>query len=109
MNNVSFKLWQQKFYKSKEWKKLRKQVELNSNGICNRCGKLIYKKGDTEIDHINEINIYNCFDKSVILNIENLQLLCHNCHNVKTSIDKNCNKTSLLSGLENDFLRRDKW
>lgn len=77
-----FRAWQQKFYRSKDWIKLRNHVR-NTNGMrCNKCGKLI--KGKSIVDHIEEVTPDNKNDTSITLNESNLQLLCLACHNSKT-------------------------
>lgn len=91
-----FRIWQQKFYKSKKWRDLRsKKMEANKlqyNDIichCDKCKSRIRKNGNdrrgyTFVDHIIEINENNKNNNNVILNINNLQVLCHSCHNSKT-------------------------
>lgn len=108
MQNQEFKIWQAKFYsKDKRWKLLRQTAIIKSGKICKRCGKLIIAVGDCEVDHIIEITPENFKDESVTLNLDNLQVLCHNCHTFKTTIDKRNSKyTNFSNGLEIDFEKR---
>lgn len=67
----------QSFYNSKEWKAVRKiAIELNPFCVvCNRPANVI--------DHIKEIR-----DGGAPLALENLQSLCHACHNKKSAIER---------------------
>ncbi len=88
MKSNEFVAWQKKFYKSKEWIKLRNFVRNNREmGVCQRCNTLIIKK-KWIVDHIIEIDENNKNDMDIILNEKNLQLLCITCHNKKTFGDK---------------------
>ena len=78
------KQWAVKFYQSKEWKKCRasfisERVAIDG-GICQMChADLGYI-----VDHIHELTPENINDPDVSLNHDNLQYLCHDCHNTKT-------------------------
>lgn len=83
-HNDEFKSWQKKFYKSKDWIKLKNYIAFNRDlGICQMCKRHI-TSGKWIVDHLEEINPSNKNDKSITLNSENLQLLCISCHNKKT-------------------------
>lgn len=76
------------FYKSKAWKHLSYQYRLN-HPCCEQCLKSnIVRKADV-VDHIIEIKD----DYSKRLDEENLQSLCHACHNQKTAIERQKRKT----------------
>ena len=65
-----------KFYKSKAWKKTRQAYFNSKFGICERCeetGDIVHHKVYLDINNIN--------DPDVILNWENLELLCIFHHN----------------------------
>lgn len=109
MNEVHFKNWQKKFYRSKEWKQLREEVIKRDMNICQRCGKLILGKAECEVDHIKEITPQNCRNLDIILNVNNLQCLCHNCHTFKTNLDKNALNHNLSDGFNVDYGKRDKF
>lgn len=68
-----------RFYKSKEWKEVRKYVIARDRDICYFCGKLIGKRAT--VHHIQELNEDNFMDWDVALNPDNL-VACHaSCHN----------------------------
>lgn len=73
-----------KFYKSKAWQKCRASFiaerEAIDGGLCEHCRK---KRGYI-VDHIEEITPENIDDVDIILNHNNLQYLCLECHNTKT-------------------------
>lgn len=73
-------LSREQFYKSKQWRNLRKLVIIKQGGMCNRCDSLI-----EEIHHIIPIDDYNFNDPKIALNIDNLEGLCHDCHNQETN------------------------
>jgi len=73
----------QKFHNSKAWKELRKLVLSRSGGLCVICLKLDMQTKADVVDHIIPLT----HDYSKRLKIENLQPLCHACHNRKTAED----------------------
>lgn len=70
------KEYAKKFYKSKEWIKCRNSFMKSKNYICERCGGVAYIVHHKK--HITPLNINN---PNITLNWDNLQALCHNCHN----------------------------
>lgn|SRR6185312_4962485 len=65
-----------KFYKSKAWRDCRASYITKVYGLCERCeapGDIVHHK-----EHINADNMNNSW---VLLNHENLELLCIACHN----------------------------
>ena len=64
------------FYQSVRWKKCRKAFILSRFGICERCGK-----PGSYVHHKHYITISNVDDDNITLNWDNLELLCHECHN----------------------------
>lgn len=64
------------FYKGKRWKKVRRAYLKSVHGICERCGMPA-----TMVHHRDYITPDNINDISVILNFENLEALCSDCHN----------------------------
>jgi 5-methylcytosine-specific restriction enzyme A len=70
------KSWAESFYKGKAWRQCRDAYFVSQHGICERCGglgKIVHHKKYLTPDNIN--------DPDVSLNWENLELLCHDCHN----------------------------
>src|SRR5699024_11029210 len=71
-------------YYSTKWRKLRKQIVLRDNYMCQYClNKGLYKQADV-VYHIIEVkdDITKAYDP------ENMQSLCHACHNKKTIEEK---------------------
>lgn len=74
------------FYRSKEWERLRAQLQIertNEDGyiMCAHCGKPILKKYDCIAHHRIELTDENVNDFSVSLNPENVELIHFSCHN----------------------------
>lgn len=65
------------FYKSKEWKQMRALAFERDNGLCQRCLKKGILKVANVVHHIVEVRD----DWSLRLVLENLESLCHSCHN----------------------------
>ena len=75
--------WAQAFYHSQPWKALRLRALMRDGYTCRMCGARA-----TEVDHIIELTPANITDRSISLNLSNLQSLCHDCHTKKTMEDK---------------------
>jgi 5-methylcytosine-specific restriction endonuclease McrA len=69
-----------RFYDSREWKRLRYLVLRNSGGRCQCCGSL----GPLHVDHIKPRSLYPKLE----LSFKNLQVLCPDCNRGKSNIDK---------------------
>lgn len=67
-----------RFYKSREWQRMRKLVLLEHDFICVSCGNQA-----TLVDHIVPTKV----DWGRRLDRSNLQPLCNECHNRKTKED----------------------
>ena len=64
------------FYTSKAWKQCRLSYIAKVYGLCERCqagGKIVHHK-----IYLNESNID---DPNITLSHDNLELVCHDCHN----------------------------
>jgi len=64
------------FYKSPAWLSARELKIMSVNGRCERCGQI-----GSEVHHIDKLTIDNVSDTSISLNLDNLELLCKECHN----------------------------
>lgn len=64
-----------RFYKSKAWKEIRSIVFIEANGVCQRCGE----PGE-EVHHIIWLTPNNIDDVDITLGLDNLILLCKDCH-----------------------------
>ncbi len=71
-----------KFYQSPAWRKLR-ALKLEQNPLCEQCGM----KSAKVADHITPIN-----QGGEPLDINNLQSLCHTCHNCKSGREAHTRK-----------------
>ena len=71
-----------KFYQSTAWRKLRAE-KLRQNPICEQCIRIGLIIPAQVVDHIVPIN-----KGGAALDIDNLQSLCHPCHNRKSAMDK---------------------
>lgn len=69
------------FYTSREWYDMREILMLDRGMICECCHKLIHKKHQAIGHHKIELDMSNVNDASVSLNLSNLMLVCHSCHN----------------------------
>lgn len=69
------------FYKSSAWKSTRLAYINNVNGLCERClAKGLIVSGKI-VHHKIHLTRENFLEPEVSLNFDNLELLCHACHN----------------------------
>ena len=67
-------------YNCKQWLEVRKLKILQVNGLCEQClREHIYKEGKI-VHHKTPITKENYFDGNVMYNLDNLELLCDDCH-----------------------------
>ena len=64
------------FYKSKVWKQVRKLKIMKERGLCERC----HRQGK-EVHHKIYLTNENIEDPNITIDFNNLELLCHDCHN----------------------------
>lgn len=72
----------QKFYDSSAWKSLRK-MQLDKFPLCAECEKKGVLTPGQVVDHIIPMN-----KGGEALSMNNLQTLCHRCHNKKSAKEK---------------------
>jgi 5-methylcytosine-specific restriction endonuclease McrA len=78
-----------KFYSSKAWQDCRNRYGAMRGWLCEDCMKRgIYKPG-VEVHHIEELTPLNIHRPEVTLNMDNLVLLCRECHKARHN---ECNK-----------------
>ncbi len=77
-----------KFYNSKEWYKTRSMYAKSKLYLCEKCGRpvVIGRKADEgraqgHVHHKIWLNENNINDAHITLGLDNLQLLCEDCHN----------------------------
>lgn len=66
------------FYHTPEWRRLRKRF-INKNPLCVSCGDKGIVKAAQVVDHITPIRL-----GGMALSWDNLQSMCHSCHNSKS-------------------------
>lgn len=76
------------FYTSKAWQKCRRYVIadiLSRDGAlyCSRCRKEIMEPNDAVLHHIKPLDGDTVGDPDVAYNPDNLEILCHSCHNAE--------------------------
>lgn len=74
------KEWAKSFYDSAKWKKARQLCISRKHGICERCGKA-FASSKMIVHHKIHLTADNINNPDVSLSQDNLQLLCHDCHN----------------------------
>lgn len=73
---IFMKDYAEKFYKSKQWRDVRRYIIERDLGLCCRCGK----PGNI-VHHKVYITPENINDPDITLNEDNLETLCEVCHN----------------------------
>lgn len=69
------------FYKTAAWLKCREAYIKSVGGLCERClaeGKIV---PGYIVHHKIHLNSFNVTDPSITLNWDNLEYVCHSCHN----------------------------
>ena len=74
----------ERFYSSGQWKKVRTHIMSRYGGLCRSCAEFDMDVRADVVDHIVPIEI----NWELKINFDNLQPLCHSCHNRKTADDK---------------------
>lgn len=90
-------------YNTTTWRNIRDQVRARDDHTCQRCGLPIV--GRSIVDHIIEIDKHNRYDENIVYDLDNLQLLCIQCHNIKT---KNVIMNKHELDIKNNKLNFDK-
>jgi len=68
------------FYKSRAWRKTREAYAKSQGGLCERClAKGLYNAGAI-VHHKKYISPENINEPDVLLNWDNLELVCRECH-----------------------------
>ena len=70
-----------KFYTTKAWRDLAYSLKIQANGSCNRCGHNVIDFKYLIGHHKIELSEDNVEDVSVSLNPDNIEVICHDCHN----------------------------
>lgn len=70
-----------RFYTTKAWRDLAYALKIKVNGTCNRCGHNVIDFKYLIGHHKIELTEDNVEDVSVSLNPDNVEVICHSCHN----------------------------
>lgn len=79
------KEWAKAFYKSKEWRAMRRFILRRDLFTCEECGARA-----TEVHHGVELTPQNINDPAIALNPDLLHSLCHDCHTAITKRTADC-------------------
>jgi 5-methylcytosine-specific restriction endonuclease McrA len=82
----------EKFYQSRIWKNVRRNVWLKQSCLCSRCGRAVYVDGLSSyipkekrlkgiVHHKVYLNDINIYDDAISISEDNLEGLCIDCHN----------------------------
>lgn len=74
------KEYAKKFYSSKQWQRCRTEYKKSVGGLCERCLKDGIIRSGEIVHHKEYINPDNITDPSILLNFDNLELLCREHH-----------------------------
>ena len=67
------------FYATKAWRKLSYVMRMSSGSVCDMCNNT-FELSQLRAHHKAELNEFNINDVSISLNPDNIQVLCHSCH-----------------------------
>lgn len=97
------------FYNSKPWQIVRLKVKKRDNNLCVSCLRQHRLKRADVVDHIKP---YEHFPE-LALDMDNLQCLCHRCHQAKTAEDKkryaHLKPQSVTDGYRPNITFIDEW
>ncbi len=68
------------FYWSNEYKKFARYAKIKSNGKCAHCGN-VCAYSFLRAHHTIELTLENVNDPTIALNLKNIEVICHDCHN----------------------------
>ena len=77
------------FYSTTEWRKVRMNFIDQSDGLCERCKKKGFTTVGDTVHHKTYLTLDNVNDTNIAYNSKNLELLCHNCHELEHSRTSN--------------------
>lgn len=83
-------------YNTKRWDRFRRLVIDRAGGRCERCGKMITER--FIIHHMKPATRENFFD------LDNLQLLCLECHNTVTFVENVKRKDSEIYSVKDNVV-----
>ena len=95
------KAWAAPFYNSRAWRRCRKAYAESVFLLCEECGQ----PGE-EVHHKIELTPENISDPSITLNWDNLQLLCHSCHDKTKRPQLTATRDDVMFGADGQLIRR---
>lgn len=75
------------FYCRKDYLSLAQSCKVKSGGICARCGG-VFDLNELRPHHKIELTLDNIDDTNITLNPDNIEVLCHACHNAVHSLER---------------------
>lgn len=72
------------FYCRKDYLQLAQSCKVKSGGVCSRCGG-VFDISELRPHHKIELTLDNIDDTNITLNPDNIEVLCHICHNAAHS------------------------
>lgn len=71
------------FYCSRAWRMFRASYIATHEPVCAHCGKIITEDLDLILHHYKiHLTVENYQDPSISMNPDNIQIVCHACHNI---------------------------
>ena len=69
-----------KFYRSRAWRNCQQAYVKQAGGLCERCLERGIIRAGEIVHHKNHVTHETITDPNVLLNPDNLMLLCRDCH-----------------------------
>lgn len=106
----------EEFYRTKAWKRVRKNIWLKQSCLCARCHRPVYiidisepiqeeKRLKGIVHHKEYLNDKNFMNDSIALNEENLEGLCIDCHNDE-HFSTNVTRKDVMFNAEGDLISK---
>lgn len=87
-----------KFYCSKAWRELSYALKIKANGKCQRCGEIVLDSKYLIAHHKTELTEDNINNVSIALNPDEIEIICHHCHNKEHKRFGNEKKVYIIYG-----------
>lgn len=101
------KEWAKSFYNSKAWLDCRESYIQSVHGLCERClARGVYEPGYI-VHHIEYLTPKNINNPMITLNHDNLEYLCHECHNREHFSEGNYLRDDVMFDEDGNLIQRD--
>ncbi len=87
-----------KFYTGRTWRKFRQVMIAESNGQCNRCKQVFSDTSKLHVHHIKYLKGDDYDDPTVAFAKDNVEVICHTCHNAEHDRFANRKEVILVFG-----------